>query len=237
MKTLSKALVSGLLALASASAFAAPTSVTWTFDLPSTSTASQTPPYPPVATLQLTQVGSDVQFVLDPNEASPGVVGDPLHSYVDKIDFVYSGAALTGSNFAYASGAPVQSFSYLTNPNTIDSGYTAQDQHILVDFFDNAPTQGGTDQRFSFNDLSSWTVKNVTLANFTSTFATSGPKPSPISGVISVSPYALTSIHPTPSNWVAGVGASPVPEPETYGMLMAGVGLLGFMVRRKNKSA
>lgn len=223
-----------LIAFASASA-SATTPVTWSFDLPSTAVASQSPPYPNVATLQLTQIGSDVQFVLDPNQASPGVA-DPAKSFVDKVDFVYSGAALNASSFAYGSGASIQSFSYITNPNNMDSGYKAQDQHILVDFFDSAPKNNAVDTRFSFNDMSSWTIKGVSLADFTGTYATSLPKPSPISGVISVSPYALTSVHPTPSNWVAGVSASPVPEPETYGMLMAGLGLFGFISRRrKNK--
>ncbi len=30
------------------------------------------------------------------------------------------------------------------------------------------------------------------------------------------------------------VSISPVPEPEAYAMLMAGLGLIGFMVRRRN---
>lgn len=224
------------LSLASVSALASPTSITWTFDLPSTAVASQSPPYPTVATLELTQIGSDVHFFLDPNQASPGVA-NPAKSFVDKVDFVYSGSALLASSFSYDAGAAIQSFSYLTNPNNMDSGYKAKDQHILVDFFDNAPKKNSADTRFSFNDFSSWTIKDVSLTDFTATFATSNPKPSPIAGVISVSPYALTSIHPTPSNWVAGVAISPVPEPETYGMLLTGLGLVGFISRRrKNRS-
>jgi hypothetical protein len=31
---------------------------------------------------------------------------------------------------------------------------------------------------------------------------------------------------------VAANGVSPIPEPETYAMLLAGLGLLGFMARR-----
>jgi hypothetical protein len=37
--------------------------------------------------------------------------------------------------------------------------------------------------------------------------------------------------------WVAGndlhIAAAPVPEPETYGMLLAGLGMIGFMARRR----
>jgi hypothetical protein len=32
------------------------------------------------------------------------------------------------------------------------------------------------------------------------------------------------------------INVSPVPEPATYGMLMAGLGLMGFVARRKNKA-
>jgi hypothetical protein len=32
------------------------------------------------------------------------------------------------------------------------------------------------------------------------------------------------------------VGVAPVPEPETYGMLLGGLGLIGFMARRRNKT-
>jgi len=40
-----------------------------------------------------------------------------------------------------------------------------------------------------------------------------------------------------PTNWVMkDTSISAVPEPETYGMMLAGLGLMGFMVRRK-KSA
>lgn len=40
--------------------------------------------------------------------------------------------------------------------------------------------------------------------------------------------YTLTSTFTSPS---------PVPEPETYGMLMAGLGLMGFIARRKSKQS
>jgi hypothetical protein len=34
-------------------------------------------------------------------------------------------------------------------------------------------------------------------------------------------------------DYLAGEAQSPVPEPEIYGMMLAGFGLMGFMVRRK----
>jgi len=34
----------------------------------------------------------------------------------------------------------------------------------------------------------------------------------------------------------APIATSPVPEPETYGMMAAGLGLIGFMGRRRSKN-
>jgi len=38
-------------------------------------------------------------------------------------------------------------------------------------------------------------------------------------------------------DFVIGVNAAPIPEPEAYAMLLAGLGLLGFMARRRKESA
>ena len=40
---------------------------------------------------------------------------------------------------------------------------------------------------------------------------------------------------PAGDYWL-NVGVAPVPEPETYGMLLGGLGLIGFMARRRNKT-
>lgn len=202
----------------STTATAAP--VVWTFNLPSTATASQTPPYPAVATLSLSQVGSDVQFFLDPNELNSGVLPDATDSFVHQVDFVYKGAALTAGSFTYNSGALIDSFSYETNQTNMDAGYKTQDQHIKIDFF---TKNNDGNKRFDFTETSTWTIAGVSLTDFTTTYATSGPKPSPIYGVISVSPFRGDS-----SNWVTAV-----PEPETYVMMMMGLGLMGLVVRRR----
>jgi hypothetical protein len=52
--------------------------------------------------------------------------------------------------------------------------------------------------------------------------------PQPIGGIISVTAYHIDGLHPDTSNWV-----SPAPEPETYAMFMAGLGLMGFIARRR----
>src|SRR5262245_20673047 len=75
----------------------------WTFDLPATGLGSQNPPYPVVATITLTQTAQGVQFVVDPNENSPGFAAQ---SFVERLDLVYTGAPLNDASFVVDSGPP-----------------------------------------------------------------------------------------------------------------------------------
>ena len=62
-------------------------------------------------------------------------------------------------------------------------------------------------------------------------------------GLVDLSAFShVTSIYLDDSSTGAGFGYdhfifAPVPEPETYAMLLAGLGLLGFMARRRKESA
>ena len=192
-------------------------STIWGFDLPATAIASQNPPYPTVATLTLTQTIDGVQFVLDPNESSPGFAEA---SFIERLDYVYGGVELTASDFRYDAGAPAE-FQFEDNPNSMDAGYKADAFHIIVDF----PSKNDPD-RFDPTDTSTWTVLGASLADFTDSFATSNSKPSPIYGVISVTAYSLADPHPTPSNWVALV-----PEPRLAGLL----GLAAVLLRARKR--
>jgi hypothetical protein len=185
-------------------------------DLPATGLPSLNPPYPNVATLTLTQTPDGVQFVLDPNEASPGFGAS---SFVERLDFVYAGSALDAADFRNDAGVPGD-FTFESNPNNMDAGYKADDFHIVVDF----PSKQS--DRFTPTDTSTWTVLGTTLADF-ATEATANNKPSPIFSVISVTGYALPDTKPTPSNWV-----TLVPEPGTALLLSVGLGALGGVRRR-----
>ena len=85
------AVVCGLLGSSAAGA------LTFNHDLPGTAIPSQNPRYPNVATLTLTQTLDGVQFVLDPNQASPGFGAS---SFVERLDFVYAGSVLDSGGFA-----------------------------------------------------------------------------------------------------------------------------------------
>jgi hypothetical protein len=213
-------LASAVALLAAPAAFAV---TIWTFDLPGTALASQDPPYPTVATLTLTETADGVQFVLDPNEASPGFSDA---SFLDRLDYVYGGVELTAADFRHDAGAPAE-FEFEDNPNNMDAGYAADDFHIIVEF----PSKNDPD-RFEPGDTSTWTVLGATLADFTGTFATANSKPSPIHGVLSVASYSLPEQNPTPSNWVAGV-----PEPSTTALVgLGGVAALRASARNRRRS-
>lgn len=188
-------------------------------DLPGTAIPSQDPPYPNVATLTLTETVDGVQFVLDPNEASPGFGAS---SFVERLDFVYAGSVLDAGDFRNDAGV-AGSFEFEDNPNNMDAGYKADVFHIIVDF-PSSPAD-----RFDPNETSTWTVLGATLADF-ATFATANNKPSPIFSVISVTAYSLPDQQPTPSNWVALI-----PEPGTALLLSLGLGGLAIQGRRRTR--
>ena len=216
--------------LASCGAIAASGSMT--FDLPATGIPSLHPVYPDVATLTFADIAGGVQFVLTPNSSSSGVKNDPAKSFVQELQFVYSGSLSGSLVFTDVYGAAVQSVK-IGKTAKMDSGYTSKSDYIDVNFFNNAPAKKESkDSRFNFTQTSTWDISGITVSQLGNTYATAKNKPSPIDGIISVAPYALKGcLTPTTSNWV-----SAVPEPDTSSLIITGLGLLGFMVLRKNNS-
>jgi hypothetical protein len=51
--------------------------------------------------------------------------------------------------------------------------------------------------------------------------------------VVTTTPGGGTVVSPIPGG---GTVVSPVPEPETYAMLLAGLGVMGFVVRRRQRN-
>lgn len=208
--------------------------VVWDFNLPATSIASQSPPYPSVATLTLVDTVDGVQFTLDPNESNPGFSGN---STIDALSIVYSGANdLLASAYQFDSGAQAEADSFSNtyvaivpppgNAPNLDTNYTSQDGKLKLTWSNNT---------FSVFDTAVWTILGASIAENFSIFATSNSMPSPIFGIISVSDIALTNVNPTPSNWVAPVTAVPVPA--ALPLLAGALGLFGFVARRRKRSA
>ena len=194
---------------------------TFTFGLPSKGNASQGTPYPSVATLTLSQTADGVQFMLDPNESSPGFKSK---SFIKRLDFVYAGSALDKSDFRNDGGVSGR-FSLKRERSGMDAGFRADASHIVVTF----PKK----PRFAAGDTSIWTILGTTLDDFAS-FATTKKKPDQIFSVISVSGYSLAGPQKSAgANWVAAA----VPEPGTAALLFAGLGGLGILGRRKAVAA
>lgn len=212
-------------------------SATFDFDLPATATASQSPPYPSVASLMLLETADGVQFTLTPTWTSPPAGRFGANSQIERIDYAYGGSPLTdftptypgtlsNASFRFDSGAPVRSFDFSSSSN-LGAGYSSEAGVITIDFFsrNNDPDANRFDAGFA---NSVWTVLGTTLTDFTGTTASANAKPSPVQGVLSVTGYSLEGIAPTPSNWVGGAQElapfDPVGEPGLLALL--GVGLL-----------
>ncbi len=188
-----------------------------------------------VATLTATDVVGGVEFVLDPNEASPGAKGvGGVDSFVKQLQFVYSGSlsgSLTPTN---VSGVSIQSVDVGNNAN-MDAGYKSDAGYITVDYFDNAPNRANPlDARFNFSQTSTFTLAGLSLDDLINVTASANNKPSPTSGIISVAPYECPNCNPNTSNWVTGPGPSAVPVPAAAWLLGSGLmGLASLAKRRK----
>ena len=100
----------------------------------------------------------------------------------------------------------------------------------------NVISLGATNVIFSlfqlYDSVSSTTWSGITGGTTSSLSFSGGAAPG--SYTLTVSGYKVT---PALNGLYAGnISISPVPEPETYAMLLAGLGLLGLSARRRNSS-
>ena len=206
-------------------------SATFTFNLPAVGNNAVRPPYPTVATLNLVDVTGGVQFTLDPNEASSGFAGDASSEFVERLTLAYGGTEPV--SFSNVAGAELRGFTFSGNGH-LDAGYALDGNVLTFDWF--SSRRDGAN-RFDVTETSTWSLfgDGLDVSDFTTVAASANNKPGPIHGVISVTGYDLDGVQPTPSNWVDGAVAAPVPEPSTYALMLAGLGAVGFMARRRSR--
>lgn len=229
-------LVAALVAASAMSMTAAPAfasvgdSATFKFDLPAAASGSGS--YPLVASLLLTETATGVDFTLTPNWSNAGGAGFSASSHIEKLDLVYNGPS--NATFTSLLGPVIAAgdFEYHSGSN-MDAGYQSSAHHLTIEWDDNhsSANRFNSDWASSSWSVNSVGVDHVVLTSFADSLHATHSSihfPQPIGGIISVTAYHIDGLHPDTSNWV-----SPAPEPETYAMFMAGLGLMGFMARRR----
>ncbi len=213
IKTSTRTLLGALL---SAGLFASNTawSADKTFDINSSISGG---PDVTVATLGLTQDGSDVLFDLH----KLPVTAFGSSSFLSQLDFSYSGSTtLSDNSFAMLSGSTtIDDFD--VDPNGKNAGY---------DFFLRIETpKSNNKDRFLDDEHALWSISDVMVSDFMTAVSGSGPDA-----------LALAHIQGLPNGdshkYVASPITPPVPEAETWAMMLAGLGLIGYQARRKSKA-
>jgi PEP-CTERM motif-containing protein len=172
---------------------------------------------PTYGSVSLTQDGANVDFVvkLDPEFNFVTTGNHYVFSFsgtgvakTDIVDITDLGGQQTFNVTTTATNPPFGSFGFgiacLTNCS-------------------NGNSAGG------YNDPLSFTVENATITDFLVPSTKAGSLgPAYFAADVVVTDRSLDSYGST-----GNVGVSPVPEPETYALFLAGLGMMGFMARRR----
>ena len=229
-KTLPALAAAALIGSGAAAHAALGDTATWSFNIPATGNPSIVGLFDLAATLVGVETAQGVSFTLTPNPLSTGISDWPYRTFVEKLSIAYGGP--TGGGLPQLlNGNPTLTMVMKVNDGTppqlqLDAGYKTSYNVLSFDW---------GSHNFLGNEQASWDLNGagVDLADFLLPVSgVANNKPSPIFGVISLTAYDLATGHkanPTPSNWVA----LQVPEPGSMAMLMAGLGVLGFVGRRR----
>lgn len=163
------------------------------------------------ATLSVSSTANDNQhYTFDLNLLSNfGAVFGNANAFVGKVLFNTAGTDPIGSSVQLASGSwGVSSIKYSSN--------SAQPGSISFDFSETLG--GGASNRLMTGERVVWNTSFALPTSF-------------------VSPEFALHVQSIGANGDSGwyVPTTPIPEPETYAMLLAGLGLLGFAARRRKQ--
>jgi len=179
---------------------------------------------PTYGKVSLTQVGTGVLF---------NVALDPEFNFLttgNHFVFSFSGTGVAAGDIGPITDAGTQTFSVST-PNAVNPPFGSFQFGIAcATNCSNGNSKGGYDDPLTF------TVANSTIADFLvlSTGA----------GSLGPAYFAADAVWEADTQALGATGAigvthltTPVPEPETYALFLAGLGAMGFMAKRRRKAA
>ena len=172
----------------------------------------------------MSQVGTGVLF---------NVTLDPEFNFVttgNHFVFSFSGTGVALGDIGTITDAGPQTFSVST-PNAVNPPFGSFQFGIAcATNCSNGNSQGG------YNDPLTFTVANSTIADFL--------VPSTNAGDLGPAYFAADVVWRADTQSFGATGAigvthitTPVPEPETYALFLAGLGAVGFMTKRRRKTS
>jgi hypothetical protein len=133
------------------------------------------------------------------------------------------GYAEIGNTFNGKNNTFTDFYRFTIGSSELDAGFYANQGKVVgldITKFDLVLSGGGIIASGTSNNLGSWSIASTLLA--------------PGSYVLEVAGKVTGSLS---GNYNGTLNVSPVPEPETYAMLLGGLALVGAVARRKAKQA
>ena len=155
--------------------------------------------------------------------AGAGFVAQSAHATNTSNDYnvnLTNGYALISGDFLGTNNTFTDFYHFTVGASDLDAGFYANQGTIVglsISKFD-LVLEGGGMVANSTGSGGSWSIASTLLA--------------PGSYVLEVAGTVIGSVR---GNYNGTLNVSPVPEPETYGMMLAGLALVGVVARRKSK--